>query len=173
MKKATKPFISFIIFISLFVVILGMCLGFSLYTVGTPKVELNNVTITKIYNDEYGYSYINVEANYTANLPLNARVTLNIYRAEDEQFLRWQSTNIKTTKATTGTIKFTSNYVGHFSPLPTADFFKLTTEIDDITKVTTSLNYVGYALIPVSVCLAGFSAYSLVDFIKTKKEEKN
>lgn len=173
MKKTTKVLISLVTFISLLASSLALCLGFSLYTASPAEVKIKNIEITNIFEGSFDCVYIDGEFEYTTSHSLEVYVYINVYRVSDGERLGSTYRLIKTNKPDSGKGDFYSLYIGNnYATLPTAEGLNITTSLGTIKKIKTPLNYAGFALIPVCVCLAGFSAYAVVDFIKIKKEEK-
>ena len=170
MKKTTKPLIFLIVFASLFISTFAMCLGFSLHNIEEPKLTVTQVNVQRVYKNSYDFCTIDVEVSYTTNSSFNARLSVRVYEKETNEYVNYSAKNIKSTKKSSSKAVFLIE-IGYFDPLPSAELYTLTTNVSNIEKITTQFNYVGYALAPVSALLAGFTAYSIADFIKAQKKE--
>lgn len=172
MKKTLKSLIWFIISISLFVISLSLCLVFTLYTINKPQVKINNVAITSVENQDTNRYSLSTVISLTPSHTSNVDYTVKFYFA-DNLNTTIGSTNIKVNlNRKQNYTKNLTQYMYLSSLNYTADDFYVEVIINNIEKLTTTLNYIGYGLIPASSLLLGFSVYTLVDLIKCVSKNK-
>ena len=155
----------------LFLAFLGTSLGFSLYTVGEVNVEVKEASITNIAKNSYDswYADVEIDVDSTHDAKFYCRISIFYEESGVQRVMETEELEAKQGKCA---FKMNDIYLNYYATEANIEDFRIETEIYSIKKLTTTLNYIGYCLFPLSLLIGGFVIYALFDFIKEKRSEK-